>query len=443
MSTQTLARAFANVHDFGAYGDGIHDDSLAIQGAIDNADGKHVLFPEGVYLLAGDARHGGRTTNRASIEFGNDGQRASFLARARLQLASADDFVRVSGSDQAFVGMRIHRGDHGAALGVPPITIGHDPMLDVDGADRVAFRDLRVSSNVPAPTLVRLRALTGCRFTGGRLLGDAGEGVGLRVGEAGDDGSVIRVSAIGLTIDQVGVGVRFDSVAEAVSFTGCRFGEITKTGIALGPEEAQKVQVQLRSLTVSGCRFTQGEPKRWIRVRSSADARGVTVSGCWFGHPTQEADDPGRIFVIEGALAGAVVSGCFLKDESGGKDSASGGVAIWEITGSAAVAGACDMFNAWPDVEVATGANADKLCRMTSEASGKLRIIAASVRFDSTQPEATRSLALFGPSAVARGRAFSGASVLGRDLTAADPREVLRALVWDLQELGLLRRPSP
>ena len=440
MSSHTLRQTFANVHDFGAYGDGIHDDSLAIQGAIDNADGKQVLFPDGVYLLAGDARDAGRTTNRASIAFGNDGQRASFLAGARLQLASAADFVRISGSDQSFAGMRIHRGEHGDALGVPPITIGHDPMLDVDGADRVAFRDLRVSSNVPAPTLVRLRALTGCRFTGGRLLGDAGEWVGLRLGEAGDDGSVIRVSAIGLTIDQVGVGVRFDSAAEAVSFTGCRFGEMSKTGIALGPEEAQKVPVQVRSLTVSGCRFTQGEPKRWIRVRSSADARGVTVSGCWFGHPSQEADDPGRIFVIEGALAGAVVSGCFLKDESGGKDSASGGMAIWEITGSAAVAGACDMFNAWPDVEVATGANADKLCRMTSEASGKLRIVAANVRFDSTQADSGRLLGFFRSTTAARGAAFSGAEVRGYDLAgSSDTREVLRTLVRDLQLLGILR----
>lgn len=439
MSSQTLAQAFANVHDFGAYGDGIHDDSLAIQGAIDNADGKQVLFPEGVYLLAGDARDGGRTTNRASIEFGNDGQRATFLAGARLQLASAADFVRVSGTDQAFVGMRIHRGDHGDALGVPPITIGHDPMLDVDGADRVAFRDLRVSSNVPAPTLVRLRALTGCRFTGGRLLGDAGEGVGLRLGEAGDEGSVIRVSAIGLTIDQVGVGVRFDSTAEAVSFTGCRFGEITKTGIVLGPEEAQKLPVQIRSLTVSGCRFVQGEPKRWVRVRSSADARGVTVSGCWFGHPSQDADDPGRVFVIEGRLAGAVVTGCFLKDESGGKDSGSSG-AIWEIAASATVAGACDMFNAWPDVEVATGANADKLCRMTSDTSGKLRIVASSLRFDSTRATAeTRQLGFFGLTTAPQPDPFTNVVPLSQALVPGSEREVLNRLIWDLARLGVVR----
>jgi len=129
-----------------------------------------------------------------------------------------------------------------------------------------------------------------------------------------------------------------------------------------------------------------------------------------------------------------------LKDESGGKDSASGGMAIWEITGSATVAGACDMFNAWPDVEVATGANADKLCRMTSDATGKLRIIASSVRFDSTRATAeTRQLGFFGLTTASQPDAFTNVVPLSQELMSGSEREVLNRLIWDLVRLGVVR----
>jgi polygalacturonase len=42
---------FVNVQDFGAVGDGITDDTRAIQDALDSGIGRTVYFPSGTYLL--------------------------------------------------------------------------------------------------------------------------------------------------------------------------------------------------------------------------------------------------------------------------------------------------------------------------------------------------------------------------------------------------------
>jgi len=42
-----------NVKDYGAVGDGIADDTVAIQAAVDVADGGVILLPPGVYNITG------------------------------------------------------------------------------------------------------------------------------------------------------------------------------------------------------------------------------------------------------------------------------------------------------------------------------------------------------------------------------------------------------
>lgn len=433
MSVQTLAQAFANVRDFGAVGDGVQDDSLAIQGAIDDYRGRHLLFPEGVYKVGSEARTAGRTSGGAIVEFGNDGQRARFESGARIQLASTDDFVRVSGSDQAFDGIRIHAGDHDSDDDA--FTLGAiGPMLDVVGAERLTFRDLRVTAQVAVTPLVRVRSVTNCRFTGGRLLGNSDTAVGLLLGKESDSAptAVSVVSALGLSIDEVGIGVAVVGTAEAVRFTGCRFGETPLAGVVIGGEQATTV----RGFNLLGCRFSEGLPDRWIQLRETASVSGMTVSGTRFG--ALAAKDAGRVLLVEGALSGAVVSGC----AHDGSADAPGSV-VWELGSAAVLGGVADIANARRDIDVLGGTRTGRVTVITSDTAGTLSLTATAVRVESTLESASAGLGFFGVPPVAGNGPFTGAArsshVLTDGASAGDVREVLRTLVWDLQRRGILR----
>lgn len=51
---QSKLRETISVKDFGAVGDGVADDTAAIQAAINQGDGKTLFFPEGIYLVSDD-----------------------------------------------------------------------------------------------------------------------------------------------------------------------------------------------------------------------------------------------------------------------------------------------------------------------------------------------------------------------------------------------------
>lgn len=448
--SRSLAATFANVHDFDAVGDGHADDSLAIQAAIRNPFGKHVLFPAGVYRIGPNARLAGWTDGGAGVEFDVDGQRACFLAGARLQLEASAGVVRISGSDQVFEGMRIHVGGHDGEEddGSGVAGLGSDsPMLDVVACDRLTFRDLRVSANVGVSALVRLRSVASCRFTGGRLLGNSDTAIGLQLGR--EDGAaptaVSGISALGLTIDSVGIGVAISAVAEAVRFTGCRFGDTPLGGIVVGGERATTV----RCLSVLGCRFTEGAPDRWLHVSENATVRGMTVSGTRFGALVSEtADDParpgdgspdhGRIFQVDGALSGALVRGC-VHDGAGDAR----GTVAWELGGVSVLGGVADIANAWEAIETVGGTRTGRVSQFTSDEEGTLSITATAVKFDTTLPVSQAALGFFGTTPTAGDGPFTlaspGASELADGASAAEVREVLKTLVADLQQMGLLR----
>ncbi len=69
-----------NVKDYGAYGDGIHDDKKAIQSAIDaayKAGGGTVYIPDGTYIVSGNekAAHGAiLLKNNVTVEGDGMGQ---------------------------------------------------------------------------------------------------------------------------------------------------------------------------------------------------------------------------------------------------------------------------------------------------------------------------------------------------------------------------------
>ena len=68
MIIHTLSERFAiNVKDFGAVGDGVHDDTKAIRAALDFLpEGGRLYFPEGTYLTFPQAIRSHPTTSAAS-----------------------------------------------------------------------------------------------------------------------------------------------------------------------------------------------------------------------------------------------------------------------------------------------------------------------------------------------------------------------------------------
>lgn len=88
----------ASVKDYGAVGDGITDDTAAIQAACDS--GKDVFFPRGTYLISEAIAV---TTNSQNISGGNKGLTAGF----NTQITSADDieFFEVTGDYVRFEGL--------------------------------------------------------------------------------------------------------------------------------------------------------------------------------------------------------------------------------------------------------------------------------------------------------------------------------------------------
>ena len=60
-----------NVKDFGAVGDGITDDTAAIQTAIDNASNNTIIFPAGVYKITDVIYARSSITNASLVGIGN------------------------------------------------------------------------------------------------------------------------------------------------------------------------------------------------------------------------------------------------------------------------------------------------------------------------------------------------------------------------------------
>lgn len=95
---RTLGERFAdvvNVKDFGAVGDGVHDDTAAIQAACDSGS-KHVFFPAGDYLLTSKSVSEGEgacvllTAKHSGIHLEGSGASVLISKTNRLQLVCVD-----------------------------------------------------------------------------------------------------------------------------------------------------------------------------------------------------------------------------------------------------------------------------------------------------------------------------------------------------------------
>jgi Ca2+-binding RTX toxin-like protein len=91
--------AVFNVKDYGARGDGITDDTHAIQLAINaasKAGGGEVFIPKGTFIISGTNADGGVLTLKSSVNLVGDGQRQTTLKLADGSSEDIDGIVRTS-----------------------------------------------------------------------------------------------------------------------------------------------------------------------------------------------------------------------------------------------------------------------------------------------------------------------------------------------------------
>ena len=220
---ERLDEVVVNVRDFGAWGVGIGDDTHKIQTAIDT--GLHVLFPTGDYPIG-----------LGSLTFGNDRQRVTFLAGAVLLLNGKDDRVRITGKDQEFNGLRIEAVERGG--------VAHEPILEIDGADRLLIRDFNVSCG-PANVIVRVQDTRGLTLDSGRIhsSGSNEEGaIGVQLGEGAHE---VRILAT--AIDNLDVSLEITATSRSVTVEACTF-EATLTA-------AIRVSGVVEGLSLTGVHF--------------------------------------------------------------------------------------------------------------------------------------------------------------------------------------------
>ena len=421
MAKQEIADVYANVRDErpgprglvlpGASGNGRDDDTAAIQRAIDNAEGKHVLVPAGQLNTQGVVQP---YVIKSPLRFTHEGQRCLFLAGALLQLESDDARVEILAPGQHFVGLAIQGGtDQGERRSAVP-----DPCLLISGADGLLLEDLSVSGGA-AKTVVRVTGSNGVTIDRGRIFsgGPVVGRTGLEIGEG-----VRGFGATGLAVDQHGVGVRFVGTSRAVAFLASTIEGVCERSIeVMAGAKAHALSLQAVHMEAG---YVGGGATEFIVVRDGGGLYGAAFRGCIFG-AWLEGAATACIFNIEGEVQGASVSGCqhMLGPSTH---------VVWNISGT--VSGVCDAFNYWDGLGPNTGANSAGLVGIASN-FGAVAVTATTLRLD------VAKLGFFGVTPVAQPDPYTlGTTALSRDAASGDVREVLTQLLSDLAALGLVTK---
>lgn len=399
--SDVLDDVVVNVRNSGA-GLGFGDDRYEIQTAIDTR--RHVLFPAGTYRIMS-----------GPLTFGNDRQRVTFLAGAVLLLNDKDDLVRITGKDQEFNGLRIDAVVRGG--------VAHEPILAIDGADRLLIRDFNVSCG-PASVIVRVQDTRGLTLDSGRIHSSGGneEGaIGVQLGEGAHE---VRILAT--AIDNLDVSLEITATSRSVTVEACTF-EATLTA-------AIRVSGVVEGLSLTGVHF-EGRATgavtgawRFLHVLEGAAIRGGAIAGCEFGSMglRRLGEPPRRALLVEGELEGVVVGGCY--------HGYGPGEAVWDITNTATVSQSCDVFTYWIDTTAATGAKADRL-PFISDSTMAVTFTATAIQVD------CQRIGFCGAEPVAHSGTYTvpaTPSSGARDLSG-DETQVLSQLIQDLAALGLVR----
>lgn len=286
VDTQLNNLAIFNVKDYGAVGDGVADDTAAIQETIDAlpASGGTVLFPTGTYsyttlnlgglhsvILRGNGGLSAGAPQASVLQCVAEGAGRGIDARSTFGLVIED--IALTYTKEGFTGSLVDLS-HGEAAS--------------DSA-YFHFNRCRIASSKTTATLVNLdKAILGgfshCAFGGGdvALLGQVGESycnviVVLQctfinqktapIKNPGESWTVTGCGFEGLSDGETEGAILCEQAAEGLAVHGCWFGDTNDKGTW--------IDFHGFGLSVSGCEIGNG----LVAVEASATSMGISICG--------------------------------------------------------------------------------------------------------------------------------------------------------------------
>lgn len=284
--TLNMAKNLAiNVRDFGAIGDGVTDDTAAIQAAV--ATGRAVFFPKPA---------------------------VNYLISASLTLKQAQLIYGETKSTETSVGIIANMSSPVFVLGD-----GITPTLR-----HFCFRDIRVL-NSGGPVIMSRYATNwsafDCSFSGGGGYNAVDMEQSYRIGfyncdistsGAGwaasllDNSNVILFSNCAMTGGSSG-GVCDAGRSYNITFDNCVF-EATKYGLRFGTNPSATVGGECNGVVLTGCSWEQStEP---LRIGDHYACQAVVIDGCFFSNSNTSVIAPRTETIVLGRIVGLTITGC-------------------------------------------------------------------------------------------------------------------------------------
>jgi parallel beta-helix repeat protein len=273
-TVQSKERDVVSVKDFGAVGDGVTDDTAAIQAAVESlATGSTLYFPDGTYLVSSAVLLSGSAQNKTGLTFSGN----SAVIQLAAAISNQNVAEIVSGTNYKVCGLTF-KGNKGTVT-----TPGTDSSYRY-------FNGLYVGA-VAGKTLTNV-AISGCRFTNcaydGLMLGSGPVqpgnilpgvdnvtilGCQFDLNEVGLSGGAYRKVTISdnAFIDNDIYGVLADSTCGDVSISG----NTIKTGTTLGATNAGIFVYAASQIAIIGNSVEGGK----VGVLISTGASDFTISG--------------------------------------------------------------------------------------------------------------------------------------------------------------------
>lgn len=240
---QQTDRFVINVRDFGAVGDGVTDDTSAMQAAFDRASGKTVLIPSGTYLVSADLQVKSKSTIRG------DGYGSLLKLKGAALVVSG----LIQGGHVDYWSLRDFQVTRSGAVGPAIRLTGDDAVGGNKGAIRGYTENVYVSGSTGdciefsnayliTNTNLNLRNCVGSglnfkRGIHGRVSANAIQFIGGEIqqnGQAISADSVAAVTFIGTAIEGNKVGVDLINNNRSVSFINSYFEQNGEFDIRVG-----------------------------------------------------------------------------------------------------------------------------------------------------------------------------------------------------------------
>lgn len=227
------ASQVANVLDFGAVGNGIHDDTSAVQSAFTSvASGGTVLFPPGRYLITGAISVTVAAGKALSIQgYGQDSTVLYFPTGSGIVVSFSNQFCSVHVRDMSFTTGRAGSGDTALAL-KQLATCDNNPALNpISDLSNVTFRgDDGYGVSDYWGTGVNVTDISNINFTSVGYFGSGASGNGVilaGVDKYGPCGGTVAYGVVynfyGCVFESFNAGIVYGTDIQGVAIVSCNF----------------------------------------------------------------------------------------------------------------------------------------------------------------------------------------------------------------------------